>query len=358
MPNVFTNVNVILWYRWIFRRKSHSKAVVLYFLSRRYGTSPRFFPLYNEFHRTDIVLFNGSRFPGFDRMYLKALPHFIRVFKWKLQKYPFFISLNSDPSLTVRTNTILNLDDPTYKESEILQLIAWEKAVARLGYKSTIVCTTPYIENYLLSHEISSTIKIISQGHSNSGSAGSRSDRKESSFVDFVYISPTIDVTGDPHEGHKMWDASTLLHEIWPLVEAPNARLHLIGRLGQKASLIQEDRRVITYGLLTIEECSKLLPKFQIALYPRIHDNAWLPQKLVEYLGAGLPVLAFDLTDTQIVQDLGIGLLVKSVQEFSLTIDRIATKKIDTDTFRSNCLNLSGSYTWHALAAKFESLYS
>jgi glycosyltransferase involved in cell wall biosynthesis len=173
----------------------------------------------------------------------------------------------------------------------------------------------------------------------------------------FVYISPTIDVRGDPNEGHNMWDASPLLLDIWPKVSSANARLHLIGRLGPKAALCLEDSRIRSYGLLSIDECSRILPTFDVALYPRIHDNAWLPQKLIEYLGAQLPILAFNLVDTQIVSELSIGILVGSITEFSEAIDSLCINQNTLEDFRINCAAISQSYSWSNLAKRYESTF-
>lgn len=357
MLNRFDNDKVVPWYYWLIRRKSESKAVVIYFLSRIYGTSPRFFPLYNHFKDTDIILFRGSRFPGIDRLYLKILPHFIRIFSRKLSSYSNFIALNSDPSLVIRTNMILNIDDPTYTTEESNKIKSWESKINEFGFQSIIVCTTQYIREYLISAGIKSKIFIIAQGHANLEFAKKAKVVSGKDSWNFVYISPTIDVKGDPHEGHNMWDASTLLFDIWPQVKSTNSQLHLIGRLGRNASICLADERIKTHGLLSVQECAKLLSSFDVALYPRVHDNAWLPQKLIEYVGAGLPILAFDLVDTRIVRDLNVGTLVKSAAEFAHMIDEISHMSISFETFHENAIASRHNYSWSHLANKFELIY-
>lgn len=357
VPNKFENRNVIPWYFWITRRKSKSRAVVIYFLSRRYGTSPRFFPLFNNFKNTDIVLFRGSWFPVLDCFYLKLLPYFIKCFRNNLARYKNFIALNSDSRLVIPTNMILNLDDPTYSKTELAEIKNWENSVRKLGFQSTIICTTQYIHGYLMSNGVTSNIHVIPQGHSNIQSTLQPRNSKSGKLFNFVYISPSIDVTGDPHAGHNMWDASTLLLDIWPKVNARNARLHLIGRLGQNAAVTLSDTRIISHGLVSIRECSKLLPDFDVALYPRIHDNAWLPQKIVEYIGAGLPILAFDLVDTELVRTLKVGILVKSSDEFAHAIDDISNSIITIDEFRQSATRVATDFAWSSLATKYESTY-
>lgn len=338
-------------------RKSASEAVVIYFLSRRYGTSPRFFPLYNKFKKTDIILIRGSRFPGLDRIYLKLLPFFIKFFRKKLASYKNFIALNSDSRLVIPTNMILNLDDPKYSADELASIKDWEIMVKNQGFISSIVCTTKHTHDYLQSNGVISNIYVIPQGHGNLNSSNIRRGSTLESEINFVYISPTIDIKGDPHEGHNMWDASALLLDIWPRVTAFNARLHLIGRLGQNASHCLQDKRIISYGLISIKECSELLPNFDVALYPRIHDNAWLPQKLVEYIGAGLPIIAFNLIDTKIVSDLNVGMLVDSPEEFAQIMDKISNRMLSIDDFHTNSIRVAPDYSWSSLALKFESIF-
>jgi glycosyltransferase involved in cell wall biosynthesis len=274
-----------------------------------------------------------------------------------LALYENFIALNSDPSLAIPTNMFLNLDDPTYTKKELVELSKWESKVISLGFQSTIVCTSEYIRKYLESNNLKSNIYVIPQGHSNLGIHGVTVKSESDGNMHFVYISPTIDVKGDPNEGHNMWDASPLLLEVWPRVSSPNARLHLIGRLGPNAAQSLKDKRIQSHGLLSIEECSKILPNFDVALYPRVHDNGWLPQKLIEYLGAHLPILAFKLIDTQIVSQLNIGLLVEKVDEFANAIDLLCENGTMLTEFKSNCAAISEAYSWKSLAQQYEDLF-
>jgi len=251
----------------------------------------------------------------------------------------------------------LNLDDPTYTGKELLEIGQWESEVISLGFHSTIVCTSNYIRKYLESNNLKSNIYVIPQGHSNLGILGERVKSERDGNMNFVYISPTIDVEGDPNEGHNMWDASPLLLEIWPKVSSPKARLHLIGRLGPNAAQSLRDKRIQSHGLLSIEDCSKILPNFDVALYPRVHDNGWLPQKLIEYLGAHLPILAFKLVDTQIVSELNIGMLVEKVDDFTNAIELLCDNQNMLMEFKINCASVADMYSWESLAQQYEDLF-
>jgi len=109
--------------------------------------------------------------------------------------------------------------------------------------------------------------------------------------------------------------------------------------------------------LLSIEDCSKILPNFDVALYPRVHDNGWLPQKLIEYLGAHLPILAFKLVDTQIVSELNIGMLVEKVDDFTNAIELLCDNQNMLMEFKINCASVADMYSWESLAQQYEDLF-
>jgi glycosyltransferase involved in cell wall biosynthesis len=281
----------------------------------------------------------------------------VRIYSKKISKYSWFTALNSNPDLIVGSNMILNLDDPTFSATEINELLSWESKVKSKGFSSCIVCTTKRIADYLKNNEIQSNVIVIPQGHS-VNLKRTNNLAKSSKYLDIVYISPSIDIAGDKHGGHTMWDASTLLVEIWPLIQSDNLRLHLIGKLGKNASSILSDKRIIPYGLLSVSDCADLLPSFDLALYPRKIDNGWLPQKLVEYIGAGLPILGFRLIDTEIIEELGVGVLVDGVDEFASRLDHFCENKQELETLRKNSRHYATQYSWKSLADNFEAIYT
>jgi glycosyltransferase involved in cell wall biosynthesis len=251
---------------------------------------------------------------------------------------------------------ILNLDDPLYTTSELEQLRLWELGVEAYGFRSSIVCTTSFTREYFLAQGLNSSVHVISQGHSNAQSFHQYRDRS-GEILNLVYISPSIDVKGDKHEGHNMWDASLLLNEIWPRVKASNARLHLVGRLGENAKKVLSDSRVVSHGLMSVENCARLIPRFDLALYPRRVDNGWMPQKLAEYIGAGLPLLGLMLSDTAVVDEFKVGVLVESASDFARTIDVFSLNPELLTPMREAARLKSVDLNWASLASKYESLY-
>lgn len=356
--NFFTNPNVESWFRWIFRSSDDLNAVGIYFLSKRYSTSPRHFPLYNYSKNVRIILFNGSVFPGLDRIILKFIDLFLKLTakKFRIYKYNFIFS----PKLSLKkfSNEILNFDDPEYTFDEIKNIISWETCININGYTSKIVCTTNYTRQYLLNNGSKSDIRIIPQGHSSKMTEYKRyKDRPETNLIRLVYASPYIDVEGDLHSNHVNWNASELIKNIWPKLNMhKNFQLNLIGKVGANARKLLEDTNVVLHGLVSIEDCSEILSKCDLALYPRTYDNRRQAQKVIEYIGAGLPIIGYKTVDCEIVLQEEVGILVTSRDQF---VDEVLNLKDNPEVlerFKNNCMALSKNLSWINLAKEFDNL--
>ena len=348
----------MLWYQWIFLNTDELPGVTIYFLSKRNSTSPRFFPLYENTSQVRIVLVNGSYLPYLDYIYLRFLRFFLVIYKWKFSKYKYFFCLDIPSSVGINTNQILQIDDPSYNQHELHLMKQWESHVKKSGLSSKIIVTTSYMKNYFQLNGIESSIEVISQGFS----PGKRNvqqqkvSNNESAFK-LVFISPYIDTAGDPHAGHHMWDSSILLDEIWPNVNTHrDIELHLIGRIGRNARKKLQYEIVFLHGLVSISQVSSMLPAFNLALYPRTLDNGWQPQKIVEYMGAAVPILAFDLIDTSLITELGIGAVVDTSEEFISKILHFNSNRHLLEHYKSNCCYHREKYTWQFLGKKIDGI--
>ncbi len=352
---MFSNRNVLPWYRWIFLRSDKLPGVTLYFLSRRNSTSPRFFPLYENSTRVRIVLVRGSRIPRLDFLFLRFLRLFLKVFRQNFSRYDYFFSLDIPSSGLVATNQILQIDDPSYSSQELELIKDWEILLRDNGFNSKIIVTTEYMRSYFQSNLIQSEIYVISQGFSSGKDHPSVKLPAGPSSFKLVYISPYIDSLGDSHAGHPMWDATVLIDEIWTKVShLTGIELHLIGRIGNNASVKLSQSNVFQHGFRSIAEVSEMLPDFDLALYPRTHDNRWQPQKIVEYMGAGVPILAFKLIDTELINELNIGVLVENTDEFVQKIHDLSRDRSLLQLYRQNCLYKQNEYSWKYLGQKLD----
>lgn len=345
------------WYKWIFMRSDELPGVTLYFLSRRNSTSPRFFPLYENTSLVRIVLVQGSRLPYLDFLYLRFLRLLLRIFRSSFSRYEYFFLLDIPTSGLIATNQILHIDDPSYSSDELNLIKLWELNLQNNGFDSKIVVTTTYMMSHFQRNQVKSEIQVISQGFSSAKIAPRFEVPKDFSSFKLVYISPYIDSLGDPHAGHPMWDASVLIDQIWTQVShLRGVELHLIGRVGSSAGRKLRQPNVIQHGFMSIAEVSAILPDFDLALYPRTHDNRWQPQKIIEYLGAGVPILAFDLVDTKLIEDLAVGVVVENTAQFVAKIRELSLNRSLLQEYKGNCISKRYEYSWTYLGQKLDKI--
>jgi glycosyltransferase involved in cell wall biosynthesis len=347
--NQFSNSNVESWIKWVFRSKDHLPSVSVYFLSKRYSTSPRFFPLYNNSKNIRIILFKGSIIPALDWITLKFLRVFELMFYLKFRKYKWVFRFS--PKKLGATNEILNFDDPEYTETENKMILTWEKSLLNKNLKTKIICTTHYTKQYLTNLELKSQIEVLPQGHSSNNIQQKNLLERSKRPLKLVYASPYIDVEGDLHFGHINWDASNLIENIWKKVSKLEIfQLHLIGQVGQNAKAKLSGTNVIFHGLVSIEDCTTILSGCDLALYPRLFDNKRQAQKIIEYIGAGLPILSFNHIDCRIVQDENVGIVVETNEEFVAKLLNLEENRKMLNFYSTNSKTISQKYSWKSLA--------
>jgi glycosyltransferase involved in cell wall biosynthesis len=78
--------------------------------------------------------------------------------------------------------------------------------------------------------------------------------------------------------------------------------------------------------------------------------------KIFTYIGAGLPIVTFDLIDTEIVKRCKLGFSVKESDEF---VEKIIELKKAPETlkhFKANLISNREMYSWKNLAQKMDNL--
>mgnify|MGYP006273761659 CR=1 FL=1 len=338
MKNQFENKNVIHWLAWLFQKTDELNLVSIYFLSRRNSTSPRYL----------------------DRVYLKLIPKFIRIFRWKFEKYNAIFLFGLGTSATPRMNQILHFDDPEYTEEELNDILIWESKVKQGGHKTAIVCTGNFTQQFLIKNGSASDIFVISQGHNSSKSQNPlQGSNGVNQNIRFVYTSPYIHSRGDLHEGHINWDVSDFLQFVVPsiLERSSMIEIHLIGHVGENArQLLPPNERVVVHGFLDFNSCSSVLETCHVGLYPRLRDNFRQAQKISEYIGAGLAILSYDLVDASLVKELEVGLVSSSREDFIDKALELANNRYLLEKLRLNSRKNSPNLSWKYLAKSLESL--
>ena len=115
---------------------------------------------------------------------------------------------------------------------------------------------------------------------------------------------------------------------------------------------------VICHGWLSTKECTEVLNRCHVGIYPRTHDHKRSVQKITEYLGAYLPIVAYDLIDVSIVKELCIGVTVSTSDEFVQVIEDLASNAQKLEHYISNVKSAREYYSWENLASRMDLLYT
>jgi len=353
--NKFTSRNVIPWWRWIFSKSPEYSALTFFFLSRKNSTSPRFFPLFSEMNSVQIVLVRGTRWGKLDYFQLKGINLFEKITRRKQSSYNWLLTSKYMTGSKFGLNVALNMDDPLYTESEIENIIAWEKNIINDSRRSVIIVTSETTKSYLNESGIKSPIFIIEQGYTHNSLVFPEKNKTFS----VVYSSPYIDSKNDKHGNHPTWGADLFIKEIIPkIIKADGSiEIHLVGRVGKEAGrYLSEYSQVKLHGLVTFSENNEILKKTHVGLYPRKFDNNRRVQKIYEYIGANLPIVTFDLEDTKPVVELEVGISVNNVDEFVNAVIKLKNDHKFYTHFYDNILKVKNNYSWQTLAGRFDQL--
>lgn len=355
--NRYTNDNAESLIKWIFRKNDHLPIISLYFLSKRYGTSNRYFPLLNASSKIRIVVFSGSRFPGGDRVLLKIYPFIFKLFNKKISNYKWHFGSNFRLANIININCLIDFDDPDYTLNEVDTIKNWERKQFEKNKDSKLAFSNAYAKDFFASKGIISAAYVIPQGHSSRNSI-SRSDSSiKTSELKIVYVSPIIAATGDQEEGHVNWDITSFIEDIWlKLPSNCGIQLHLIGDVRKNVRLKLTGTNVTYHGLVPIQECGVIMNSLDIGIYPRTKDNYRQAQKIVEYLGAGLPIITYDLVDTSLVKDFNCGWVVQNSLEF---IDKLLDLQKNPQQLvekKNHVFSTFDQFSCITLAAKLEDI--
>jgi hypothetical protein len=352
--NYFSNPNAQHFFLWVWKKKDNLEQVVFYFLSKRNSTSGRFFPLFEYSKNTRIIFLRGLSLPYTDWLMLKIYDLLLFLVRSKLGKYRIFHNLRK-PTITKSLIQIIHIDDPTYNEKEIEILKKWESEMHSKNKIPILICTNQYTEKWFASKLLYSKVIIIEQGYIEFDAP--IENYKMKSRFSCVYSSPYISVDSDKHAGHETWDASLLLYDLIPRITQadPEIEIHLIGRMGPKAKTKVEDfKNVKCHGLVDFNRNAMILSNSTIALYPRDKNLQRSLSKIMNCIGAGLPIVCFELQDTEIIKINELGIVVKSIDEFVEGIITLKNDIVKREFIKTNVLQFKKNFNWIYLSSKME----
>lgn len=353
--NAFSSTSVESWFHWIWRKHDDLPAVTIYFLSNKNSTSARFFSLYDRTEKFRVILIKGFRLPYMDRMSLMFLQLFSRLMENKLNNYEWVSLNNYQMLLRIKTNILLNVDDPVYSITEKENLVSLYQKQKEIGKKLVVVVTNSFTENYFSSFLPKTVLKVLSQGY-----IEQKNEHIKNKFTKFslVYSSPYIDYVGDKHEEHESWSAVHLIDALIPEIFKmnPEIEIHLIGRVGSNATKeLSKFSNVKFHGLCSIEKSNQIMNKCHLGIYPRNHDSQRSVMKIFDYIGNDLPVVTYDLIDTRLIKEMNFGISVSNVDEFGKAVYKLVSDQKYYALICKNIVDNKGVYSWNRLARVYDS---
>lgn len=184
-----------------------------------------------------------------------------------------------------------------------------------------------------------------------------RSRRSEGDFV-VGYMAAWLLTGADRGGDNPLYNVEHLL-ELWAEIRArvPRARLWLLGGASPEV-----ERRAAALGgveLLGRIPRDRLLAhvaNFDVGLYPRTKDQGIQSVKIAEYMGAGVPTVAYDYDVTQVVRVAEGGILVETPRAFVDAVARLAEDEPARLELAARAGAFGASLDWRALAERYNAV--
>ena len=335
----------------------------IFFLSHwfRGHNNPRYAELLPRLHRVDAYLAMIS-----DRRTLRGLQYRLllrplrprlepRLVRLGAKRYHGLFTTHNEQIPYFSGPIVSDVDDPRFTERD----------AAQLG--------SPQVQAYVVTEEraarafqalgVEKPHYVIPQGvdfssfHPEDVEAVARRWREPGDFV-VGYTAAWLLAASDRGGDNPLYNAEHLL-ELWAEIRArvPHARLWL---LGGASPAIEERARalggVVVFGRVPREQLLAHVANFDVGLYPRTKDQGIQSVKIAEYMGAGVPTVAYDYDVTQVVATAAAGLLVDSPREFVDAVVRLAENDAARDVLAETAGVYGRSLDWTALAERYNEI--
>ena len=247
---------------------------------------------------------------------------------------------------------VSDVDDPRFSEREAAQL------------------SSPNVRAYVVTEEraarqfrelgVETPHEVIPQGVDLSAlrpEDAAELARKVKGPEDFVvgYMAAWLLADGDRGGENPLYNVTHLL-ELWPeiVARAPRARLWLLGGVsGQVEERCRALPGITLFGRIPRERLLAHVANFDVGLYPRAADQGIQSVKIAEYMGAGVPTVAYDYEVTQVVRASGGGVLVGTAREFVDAVVGLAADEAERLALAERAGAYGRSLDWRVLAERY-----
>jgi len=244
---------------------------------------------------------------------------------------------------------VADLDDPRFTEAE-LRLLARPNLAA-------YVVTDAGVAERLRARGLDKPSYVVPQGVGQPGAAALAEARARRDGTPFVvgYSAAWLLLDGDRGGGDPLYNAGHLL-ELWDEIHrrVPEATLWLLGGASARLrSRVAGRRDIVVFGRLPRERALAHTAVFDVGLYPRTRDQGIRSAKVAEYLGFGVPTVAYDFAVTSELADTGGGVLVDSPAAFVAAVEELARDEARRRELAAAALAAGRERRWDLLAQRY-----
>jgi glycosyltransferase involved in cell wall biosynthesis len=170
------------------------------------------------------------------------------------------------------------------------------------------------------------------------------------------YMTSWLVTEGDRRADSPLFNIDHLL-ELWDEIHRrlPNARLWLLGGASKRVlerCAARDD--ILCLGRIPRDRVLPHVANFDVALYPRTVDHGTGgTAKVIEYMGAGVPTVSYDLPITREVRDNGAGVLVDTEREFVEAVESLGRDETLRRRLAQGARDAGAERDYDILAARY-----
>ena len=170
------------------------------------------------------------------------------------------------------------------------------------------------------------------------------------------YMAATLRLPGDRYGSDPLFNISHLL-DVWDDIHAhvPEARLWLIGETSDQVERRAAARSdIVSFGRIPRDRVLPYVANFDVALYPRVSDGGVRSAKGADYLGAGVPTVAYDYRVADDLREAGAAVLVKDAKEMAAAVTRLVRHADERAALAAAARRAGDQRDWRVLAGRFD----
>lgn len=318
--------------------------------------NPRYAQLLPRLTRLDPYLLTCSDrrvLRGVQFRALRALrrPRHELVFRAAARSYRYVFCNDVEQTPYIRGRAVVDVDDPRFSPAET-ELLSQPSVAA-------VVVTTDSAGRRYESMGLTKPWYVIPQGVDLSGLDANRvrdiADGKRGELV-IGYLAAWLLTAGDRDGSNPLYNIDHLI-ELWDEIHAdlPAARLWLIGQPSPRVEQRLRGRADITlFGRLPQADALAHTANFDIALYPRRVSHVPFAVKIAEYLGLGVPTVAYDLELAKVLADAGGGVLATDPRGFVEAVTSLARDEEARRAMSARASAAGAAFDWPRLAERYQ----